>query len=143
MKVVFLDVDGVLNSYARGSACNISKGPLRRLRDLVMITDAQIVVSSSWKDQYFLRQKLARYLGYKKLKVHSWTKDIPGGTRGDEIRYWIKHNCDITDFVILDDMDVSEFEGEGLEKYLVQCDSNEAFTEDKFFEALGVLTAND
>lgn len=143
MKVIFLDVDGVLNSYARGGAANICKQPLRRLRDLVTLTEAVIVVSSSWKNEYFLRQKLTRYLGYKRLKVHSWTKDIPGGTRGDEIRYWLRHNCDVTRYVILDDMDVSQFEGDGLENYLVQCDSCDAFTEEKFMDALGVLTTTD
>lgn len=137
MRVIFLDVDGVLNSYARGKAGNLSKSMLRRLRDLVELTDSKIVVSSAWRKEPYMMRKLLRYLGYKKLKILGCTPVIPNAVRGEEIKYWINHNCDVEHFVILDDMAASEFPG--LEKYLVETDPTEGLTADKMMEAVYVL----
>lgn len=47
MKVIFLDIDGVLNT---NSDRNISNDKLRLLSELVLKTDAEVVLSSTWRN---------------------------------------------------------------------------------------------
>ncbi len=137
MRVIFCDVDGVLNSYARGKAGNLSKSMMRRLRTLTELSNSKIVVSSAWRTEPILMNKLRRYMNYKGMKIYGTTPIIPSALRGEEIIYWIKHNCDVIEFVILDDLPTSEFPG--LEKYLVQTDPCDGLTEEKVEEAASLM----
>lgn len=47
MKVIFLDIDGVLNSKGTST---LDDTYISRLKEIVKATDAKIVLSSSWKD---------------------------------------------------------------------------------------------
>ena len=61
MKVIFLDIDGVLNDkYCRARAPSGCKGAvdakLKLLREIVRQTDARLVLISSWK-KYWKREE--------------------------------------------------------------------------------------
>ena len=65
MKVIFLDVDGVLNTKYSKSRCGrfigIDKDKVAQLKRIVDETDAEIVLSSTWrlgynKDGHFLQE---------------------------------------------------------------------------------------
>ena len=53
MKVIFLDIDGVLNCRSSKSRCGcyigIDNDKVKRLRQIVEATGAEIVLCSSWK----------------------------------------------------------------------------------------------
>lgn len=54
MKVIFLDIDGVLNCVTSKSYCGMYVGvdadKIRRLARIVEETGAKIVLSSDWRD---------------------------------------------------------------------------------------------
>ena len=118
MKVIFLDVDGVLNNMYSKSRCQgytgIDIDKVERLKEIVDATGAKIVLSSTWrlgynKDGHRLK-KHGDYLKRKFDKVgvvlYSVTPDLGknGYYRGREIKQWIM-DCgeEIERFVIIDD----------------------------------------
>ncbi len=124
MKVIFLDVDGVLNSRQDGNSIKLrTDSHLRLLREIVKATDAKIVLSSSWrvgpsKAIRNLNNRLAEY----GLEIMDSTPLLPGSScRDDEIRQWLSDNGQsVENFVILDDdADMLEF----TDTNLVQTDS--------------------
>ena len=74
MKVIFLDVDGVLNCNKSKSRCNLCVGidadKIKRLKEIIDETGAYIVLTSTWKDYYVVgaykqTEKFAKYLNNK------------------------------------------------------------------------------
>ena len=107
MKVLFLDVDGVLNNFHMRNfgeafsppSCDALNSILDRVPDL------KIVISSSWRmwgTDYM--QKLLEKNGIKDAK--SKVIDITGqeqGIRGYQIQCWLDRNPSVAKFAILDD----------------------------------------
>lgn len=132
MKVIFLDVDGVLNSLEdlkiyreknniKGSVLYdvVEDRPLKLLKEIVEKTNAKIVVSSSWRIDYIRNGAECRGI-YRKLKdrLLDYGMKIYDITpihgiecqRGDEIREWLFEN-EVENFIILDDnSDMCEYE---------------------------------
>jgi hypothetical protein len=119
MKVVFLDIDGVLNSRTYLMFCyqqgilpddKIDPDAVKRLNHLTDTTGAVIVVSSTWRLPYVWHNNVADLRA--KLQKRGITGQIVGATpdhqrdhgRGGEIQDWMD-NCgqQIDSFVILDD----------------------------------------
>lgn len=116
-RVVFLDLDGVLNSDAWFDArelravnttyltYNIDPVALARLNRLCATTGAYLVFASTWRHGYSLRRLnreftragcTARFIGK--------TPDLPNAPRGLEIARWLAdYHAPICAFVILDD----------------------------------------
>lgn len=133
-KIIFLDIDGVLNSarYERirtENDGNIDESRLPLLQKIVDETGAEIVLSSTWRLHWSenetecdrvgkeLNTLLARY------GLHIKDKTPVLGTsylRADEIAAWLKtHEGEYDTFVILDDT----FSGWcDLQNYLVKTD---------------------
>lgn len=113
MKIIFLDVDGVLNSAS--DIDDIADRPLLLLKKLMDQTGAKIVVSSSWRISKHLFAKLKNTLRQYNIEIKDVTPCIRklDFQRGDEIKMWLKaHNThnEIESFVILDDeADMGEF----------------------------------
>lgn len=103
MKIIFLDVDGVLNSVQdRFSWAIESDKHLILLACIVRRTDAKIVVSSSWRNCGLL-DTLKKRLNDFSMSIYDKTKDI--GERGLEIKDWLDSYSGVESFVILDDED--------------------------------------
>lgn len=127
MKVIFLDVDGVLNSendlriYRKKNEITgcilydvVEDRPLKLLKEIVEKTSARIVVSSSWRigcersgrQSIFgkeLYEKLEKRLKDYGMEIYDITPSLGTGTqRGDEIREWLSKN-QVENFIILDD----------------------------------------
>lgn len=116
MKIIFLDIDGVLNSEEwldkRNDNETINPEQVKLLKEIVDRTGAEIVLSSTWRALVDTeeRQEHPQYTylvdSLKKfgLKIKSHTPRI-GNDRPMEIKEWIdKHGTnDEIKFVILDD----------------------------------------
>lgn len=160
MKVIFLDVDGVLNSeedlrvrVENGTHqgllyAEVEDRPLVLLKKLVDKSDAKIVVSSSWRigcersgrESIFgagLYNKLVKRLADYDLEPFDITPSLSNKQRGDEIREWMQNcNEDIESFVILDDdNDMCEF----VDTNLVLTDYKYGLTEELVEKALKIL----
>ena len=124
MKIIFLDIDGVLNSEMYKSSHMkdendnynyIDSSRVKLLADIVKATDAKIVLSSSlrtdWdkaddrcsKNGIYIKKSFAEY----GLTITDKTPYISFFTeRRKEILIWLSnHLNDVESFVILDDMD--------------------------------------
>lgn len=103
MKIIFLDVDGVLNSEQDRFSWTIeSDMHLMLLACIVRRTNAKIVVSSSWRNCGLL-DTLKKRLNDFSMSVYGKTKDI--GERGLEIKEWLDNHNGVESFAILDDED--------------------------------------
>ena len=126
MKVIFLDIDGVLNSDEyldkvknsdiQGIERDIDVGKVKLLKRAIDETGARVVLSSSWRytrNARYLKELLANY----EIRVDStpYIQDI----RGLEIKKWLSENQGVEDFIILDDEIFDSFD-EGLIKKLVK-----------------------
>ena len=111
MKVVFLDIDGVLNNVASAAeGIDILPEKVILVRRLCQVTGASIVLSSSWRilfDIEFLRDLLyhtglrQRWAGDKPVEVIGVTPRLDQ-IRGIEIQKWLDDH-QVTDYVIIDD----------------------------------------
>ena len=135
MKIIFLDVDGVLNHQQTSARCGvfigIDKHLVKNLRKIVDATDAKIVLTSSWKSSWFRVNKedqdrcanyLDQHLRDEGLFILDKTYDRHGSSaRGDGIKQWLNRLSpnSIENFVILDD-EVFDYRAEGLLPNLVQ-----------------------
>lgn len=124
MKIIFLDVDGVLNSVQDGYSIRLrTDSHLKLLQHIVKETGAKIVLSSSWRIGFTPASKnlLARFKEYG-LELFDCTPELSGTCRGDEIRKWLSDTeYDVERFAILDD---EANMGEFTEMNLVQTDTN-------------------
>ena len=116
MKIIFLDIDGVLNSTSQQTPA-IGNEFLPRcvteLNRIIALTDAKIVLSSNWR--YLIHNGYMDLTGFSiLLRSHNVRGELVGFTReseGDEprwsqIRDWFRANSPVgTDYnyCILDD----------------------------------------
>ena len=112
MNIIFLDVDGVLNSIEYltekyNSLKRILKQEemldtacIKNLKEIVDKTNSKIVITSSWKicDLDILNKVFSKY----DLKIYGITKNY-GDKRGKEIREWLSINKDVCNYIIIDD----------------------------------------
>ncbi len=134
MKILFLDIDGVLNSlrYDRERTPeqgNIDESRLPLLKEIVEESGAQIVLSSSWREHWAPEEghcdavglELNRLFQKYGLQISDKTPQISPRQRAAEIQDWLTAHANQVDaFAILDDT----FAGWGdLQDHLVKTDS--------------------
>ncbi len=113
-KVIFLDVDGVLNSdkttrTTKNGYTFIGNRKIKNLRRIIEATGAQVVLSSDWRydrndpvlneDFLELKNELLR----NHIHIYGFTPELPSAHRGEEISEWLKDHPEVSNFVILDD----------------------------------------
>lgn len=114
MKVIFLDVDGVLNFHDTlvrdQSPASIDDDCVKRLAKIVACDDdVRIVLSSTWRHDFRrpdgrFRNKLTASLAQEGLEIFDMTPSrMSMSHRGSEIAMWLEDRDDVEEFVILDD----------------------------------------
>ena len=114
-KIIFLDIDGVLNSrvYDRERTLNdgnIDPTRLPLLREIVERTEAKIVLSSSWRKHWdkareardAIGEELNETFSAAGLEIYDKTPVI--GDRAKEISAWLKCHPEVYEYVIFDDI---------------------------------------
>lgn len=162
MKVIFLDVDGVLNSTedmmaylertgkkSAGLYEEVELRALKLLKEIVDKTGAEIVVSSSWRYGWTnkhlelggeLLTKLKDRLGDVGLRIIGTTPILHCTDRGDEIRDWLERHPEVESFVILDDdSDMCEF----TETNLVKTTNSRGLREEHVIKAIEILNKTE
>ena len=147
MKIIFLDIDGVLNSleYRRHLGLQyfseiIDRRKMPLLKEIVDVTGAKIVLTTTWrkfwnegKEQldpagHYINEIFAEY----GLSVYGKTPVMENAGRAGEIKAWLKKHPYADGYVILDDKDFgwpadlrahfirTDLNGDGLEEAQVQ-----------------------
>lgn len=138
MNIIFLDVDGVLNSInSLITAYKKDKRPhsgfdypfddnaLKNLKKLVNKTNAYLVITSTWRK--FLEGKKILLNELKKYgldtRVIGYT-DVLNKERGEEVKDYLAKMNGFVNFIILDDDD----DFCGLEEYLIKTNYQSGLT---------------
>lgn len=122
MKILFLDIDGVLNGTEDWVEMVLFKHPhnkgvevlnrtkLALLYNIVSRTDAKIVVSSTWRLHYTIAELIALFnerCGREFFSSEMIIDRTPEGhahtIRGHEVAAWLQEHPEVTQYVILDD----------------------------------------
>jgi hypothetical protein len=108
MRVLFLDIDGVLNTddlieREKNSMC-ISGTMLLYLKEIVQKTDAKIVLHSTWKNypEYveYTRKRLAEH----DLEIFDIAHQVKlSPSKAIDIREWLEDRYGIDNWVVIDD----------------------------------------
>lgn len=112
MKILFLDIDGVLNSRRTAVACNgypydFSDEEMERfdpiaiklIRKLCKETGCSVVLSSDWRFS-FTAHHTANALD---LPIIDTTPILQNSKRGCEINAWLSDHPEVTHYAIVDD----------------------------------------
>lgn len=158
MKIVFLDMDGVLNSHAFDVARNladpnheqrpfnrkeaqswasmIDTTAVKRLNKILAETGAQIVISSSWRHAHSVvrMQKILTLAGMVGSVVDQ--TPVMEGPRSHEIASWLGAHSEVRRFVILDDGSTA---GIGLEKWFIQTELAHGLQDEHVARAIHLL----
>ena len=118
MKIVFFDIDGVLNHV--GTRGSIDEDCMAELKRIIRETGAFSVISSSWKEAFTKydmysdrdRDMLLSIKNDPELNCLGWTPDIDEENRENEVEDWLLDydEDEIESFVIIDDLDFNFLE---------------------------------
>ena len=152
-KVLFLDIDGVMNSnfWNDSHQMEISDGTLidgqkiKLLAQLVKKTKAKIILHSGWRVWFDDKinptckeaQRLVDMLAEEGLTIDGVTPDLTteeirrtkrfSMVKADEILLWLKEHEDVSAWVVLDDLDLHNIQ---VEEYQVKPDQRVGLTMD-------------
>lgn len=105
LKVIFLDVDGVLNCYKTvekfGVFRGIEQSKVELVRRLVKETGAKIVVSSTWRKTQDHHCELLRQLNLGRDVIGA--TPVTNFSRHEEIKLWLSKHPEVKGVVVLDD----------------------------------------
>lgn len=150
MNIIFLDIDGVLNSHRKlkevydrthrphsGYNYPFDEICLSNLKLLVETTDSKIVITSTWRKDNEGRDTLIKALKEYQLDHHiiGYTP-ILHTSRGKEIKEYLSTLEEQPNFIILDD----DTDMEDLKDYLIKTNIQVGLTSDNTEEAIMKLT---
>lgn len=145
MKILFLDIDGVVNpfqtDYDGMVVTKIDDGCVSNVKKVVEKTGCKIVISSTWKASSNLMDVLEEELFPKLPKgcvIGCTPTIIPQKNREDEISLYLSSHKDIDRYVIVDDYDfeLNSFLKDGR---CVITDALSGFTESDAEMCIGIL----
>lgn len=152
MKVVFLDIDGVLNnSGSRSGLALFDVSNIKALNQIIEKTTAKIVLSSSWRhnignDQLFSIDSFAWLLASHGIKQicnrliditpHDGRSDLVNNDRGFQCRQWLDMHCEAKKYIAIDDI---EYDFEKYNIPLLKTDSMHGLTLEQAERAIQML----
>jgi hypothetical protein len=152
MKIIFLDIDGVLvitsDFKDRVGKCMVAdENCIKQLNAITDATKAKIVISSSWK--YCGQQEISLIMKYwgvtgkvigvtPELSPH-WEdgKEFHQVDRGLEIQKFLDDKVGVKSFVIIDDFGIDH-----LKQFLVKTQFQSGLTEELANKAIEILKGN-
>ncbi len=118
-KVIFLDIDGILNPYTnqlenesrgvwRSEQITLNKNAIQTLKKIVGVTGAELVLSSTWRypennGTFASKENLEKQLREYGMCISDVTTVADGLDRRGEILSYLNEHTEITHCVVLDD----------------------------------------
>ena len=161
-RILFLDIDGVLNCdfWNNRHQIEISDGTLideekiKLLAYLVRETNSEIILHSGWRFWFYSElkplckeaSKLVELLEKEDLHIKGVTPDLTTEeirktkkfslVKADEILLWINLHNDVTQWVVLDDLDLHNAQ---IEQHQVKPDQTVGLTLENVKQAIEIL----
>ena len=157
MKVIFLDIDGVLNSRTlveKNANEKIDINAVKLLKKLIDQSGAVVVMSSGrrlWFDENMTTDDIEAQYMYDVLfqygiNIYSKTPDFStdkirtrrtfGDVKAKEIIAWLEKHCDVDKYVILDDLDLKN---DQINANLIRIDGEFGISEEDVKRATDIL----
>ena len=119
MNIIFLDFNGVLDTYENIDEINIDN--LKRLKHIVDETKSKVVISSSLKNSYYYTGHYSVFLQKIIHEIETIGIEVIGitpkaKTREEEIKLYLNIHPEVSNYCILDD----DYEMESLKEHLVK-----------------------
>ncbi len=161
-KIIFLDIDGVLNSnfwngehqreISDGTLIDLEK--VKLLRQIIDKTDAKIVLHSGWRfwfdsDAKPIRKEALRLVGMleqEKLGIYDVTPDFSTEeikrtrkfslVKASEILAWVEAHPEVSSWIVLDDLDLHS---EEIEKHQIKTNQETGLTQENVEQAIRLL----
>jgi hypothetical protein len=129
MRVIFTDIDGVLNPHWRKKW---SKSAVILYNKICKEFDLRVVITSTWRTNHTIEQlqQIFTEQGIE-IPIYDYTPHLGQEDRGLEIRQWLIENVDCIDWVIIDDK-TSDIEPHV--RNVVKCRSWIGLTKDEYEE---------
>lgn len=142
--IIFLDIDGVLNTFDLVRIYGfdyIDNDMVKILKNIVNRTNSQIVLSSTWRKKATDRLLVKSNLALEGMNFIDCTGVGSFDDRCDEINDWIVENKEtISNFIILDDD--PDASNDSLNKHFFQTDSDIGLTNEIAQQAIDFLNLN-
>jgi hypothetical protein len=159
MKVIFLDIDGVLNytdwytseefqalKCDENTELDIDPKCAERINNICESTGAKIVITSDWRISWYGTLMRLQRGGINPEYIIDKTPEllwinIPGfdKSRGSEIETWLNFHLDINNYVIIDDR--TDFRKEQ-KKFFIHVNPKIGFTDAQMNKAINILNTN-
>ena len=156
MKIIFLDVDGVLNNEntkasAPSGCMGVEDKLISKLVKIVTETDAKIVLTSDWKigwesfdiycseDAKYLNRKLKKYglkISAKTYDDHVYDRFFED--RGKGIHKFLEKVQNVESYVVIDDHTFTDFDDE-IMSHLVLTDYKTGITDEDVAKVISVF----
>jgi hypothetical protein len=156
MRLIFLDIDGVLNTPESREATGQDvptflswlPGAVKNLKKIVKQTDAEIVIASSWRFPKYIHA-LGR--AFEHFDLPQWIDTIPylkhhpsDKRRGKEIKQFLKNFDEPVDsYVILDDKGGDRLKKKQRKHHLIHVDENVGLTKEDALKAIKILKTDE
>jgi hypothetical protein len=153
MKIIFLDIDGVINPWRceKDSSGRFGKIALENF-NLILETapETSVVITSTWRYHYTLSQlkKFFNEAGLNPDRIFDITPDLrrdegmikhyPG--RDEEIKAWLNIHPEVEKFAIIDDVDREQMEG--LEDHFFRTEFDQGLTREQSLKIIDHLNNN-
>lgn len=116
MKILFLDIDGVVNQYFNPKSGDFMPELMLRLKEIIKKTGAKIVLHSTWRwdargrdeAQQALKKYGMQFIDFTPLKPNN--SEMFYDKRHEHIRAWLGQNPGVKKFAVLDDCPSAELE---------------------------------
>lgn len=146
MRIIFLDINGVLTNYKTNQAnffYGLDQANVSCLAKLVQQTAARLVLASTWRTEFDERMQphssiakgFVSALQKYDLSLYDQTGHLGGGRR-NEVFHWLESHNKVKSFVILDD---TNFNWGILSPYWIPINSKNGLTEQNVQAAKSIL----
>ena len=139
-KVIFLDIDGVLNQMGRSADLEgiFDSDKILIYKKLIDVNIFTVITSTRrmYDDE---RKKINKILLNYNIRPFYIDLDIRFKKRSDEIKEYLNRHFDILNYVIIDDNDLGYSLDEELFKHLVLVDGRVGLTEEDVLKAQEIL----
>ena len=147
MKILFLDIDGVLNDRIPfpNRYYGIQADKMSRLNTILAASGAKVVISSSWR--YLVHGQAMTLQGFRYMMItHGFLGEVIGVTepdpcidssRGLQISHWLQENS-VDQYLVLDDQDLDIT---GCGHPFLKIDGTVGLTDDHVQQAIAILGA--